>query len=603
MVNQFRFVQTKINKVMLVLMATILVASGLSVSKAFGAGGGDPCADGIPDAAFTLSPGTKAVGDTFDVSFDGTRSVACNSPIVSYEWNFGDGLGTSGSTTSHEYQVGTFRPSLTITDAEGLTNTRSYYTDIIVKSSNQAPVLTDASGTVAQGGNTEFSIASNASDPDGDDIGYGFYYPGTDDGYSEVQTPKGTAYFNANGTISFYARSDAEGQQTFAIGVRDGFGGEATATFTVNFDPRLTAVDDSVQTYKNTPITIRVKDNDFSYQNAPFDITWREWSNDGLVQVNSDGTITFTPNGGFLGTTSFDYYISSNATGTYYGSYGTVTVEVVLPPNNPPTAVNDSLSLDEDTPGSVNVLANDSDQDGDSLSVSLVTGPRHGTANLSPSGALSYTPTANYNGSDSVTYEVTDSKGAQTTATVNITVRSVNDLPTVSNDTATIDEDNSVNVNVLANDNDIESGNNLSVQIVSGLAHGTASVNPDGTVEYTPNANYNGSDSFTYKVTDANSGTSQIATVSIAVNSVNDAPTATFSALVNPSGKATFDASGSADVDGQIVNYQWSFGDGQSVTTTTPATSYKYRKGTYQVTLTVTDNQGLIATYTKTITI
>ncbi len=590
------------HKTIFTLITAVVLASGFFVSTAFGAGGGgDPCADGVPNAYLMIKPSTKGVG-SLDVTFDGSYSKACTSPIVSYEWDFGDGTSVSGVTASHQYQVGTFNPSLTITDAAGLTNTLTHYTDIIVKADNQAPTLGPIALTVAQGESNEISIAGNATDPDGDDISRGFFFPGVN-GTSEVLTPKGTMTLqHYAGTISFRARPDASGQQTVAIGIRDGFGGEALSTITITVEPRLTAVNDTVQTYRNTPITVAVKANDFSYQDAPFDITWLGGSNNSYVSLNPDKTVTFSPAWGFVGTASFQYSISTAAPYKYYSSYGTVTVEILPPLNNSPAAVGDSLNLNEDTSGSLNVLANDSDQDGDSLSAAIAGGPQHGTASLSTLGVLNYQPQANYNGSDSVSYVVTDSKGATSTASVAITVRSVNDAPVAVSDSSSTSEDNGVVVNVLANDSDIENGNLLAVQIAAAPTNGTATVNANGTVTYSPKANYYGTDSFTYRATDAN-GASSLATVNMTVSSVNDGPSAIFSGSLAKSGTATFDASGSKDIDGQIVSYKWNFGDGQTATTTGPSTSHKYanKNGSYQVTLTITDNQGTTATYTKQI--
>ncbi len=603
MVSQIKTVQTSVSKMMIVIAVAVILTGGIFVSNVFGAGGGgDPCADGIPDARFNLAPGTKAVG-SLEVSLDAQYSVACASPIAEYSWDFGDGVLAQGMNASHEYGIGTFRPALTITDEAGLTNTYTYYTDVIVKADNQAPVLSSAIGTAIQGQDTQFSLATNASDPDGDSLSQGYFLPGATSQNSTVITDNGTISLDRNGRVYFHAYADASGQETVAIGVRDGFGGEATSTLLITIDPRLTAVDDAVQTYKNTAVTVDVKANDFSYQDAPFNVTWREWSNSGLVQLNPDGTITFTPNGGFTGTASFDYYINSNVSGSYYASYGTVNVEVVLPPNYAPVAANDTLVIDEDATGSLNVLTNDRDQDGDSFTTSLISGAQHGTASLTPSGALNYTPKAHYNGDDSVVYEVTDVKGAKSTATVNISVRSVNDIPTVGNDNAQVAEDGSVNVAVLANDSDVENGSNLVVQIVTTPANGTASVNADKTVTYRPSSNYNGADSFVYRAVDAD-GASRQATVSLTISSVNDAPVAVFSAKTSPGNHLQLDATSSSDVDGNITSYQWNFGNGQTVTTSTPTTSYKYKaRGTYQVSVIVTDNQGLTSTLAKTITL
>ncbi len=199
--------------------------------------------------------------------------------------------------------------------------------------------------------------------------------------------------------------------------------------------------------------------------------------------------------------------------------------------NQPPTAGNDSYSVNEDTTLNVaapGVLNNDSDPDGDPITAVLATGPAHGTLTLNADGSFTYTPAADYNGPDSFTYKAQDSFGAQSAAaTVSITVDPVNDAPVANNNSYATNEDTLLSVaapGVLGNDNDVD-GDALTAALVTGPANGSLTLNADGSFSYTPDADYNGPDSFTYK---ANDGAldSNVATVSITVNAVNDAPTA-----------------------------------------------------------------------------
>ena len=196
-----------------------------------------------------------------------------------------------------------------------------------------------------------------------------------------------------------------------------------------------------------------------------------------------------------------------------------------------PTAVDDSYSTDEDTtlteadPG---VLGNDTDPDGDPLTAALVVGPAHGSLTLNPNGSFTYTPAANYSGPDSFTYRANDGSADSNVATVSITVNPVNDAPTAANDAYSTNEDTALNIfaasGVLANDTDPE-GDPLTAALVDGPAHGTLTLNPNGSFTYTPAANYSGPDSFTYRANDG-AAASNVATVSITVTPVNDAPTA-----------------------------------------------------------------------------
>jgi VCBS repeat-containing protein len=138
------------------------------------------------------------------------------------------------------------------------------------------------------------------------------------------------------------------------------------------------------------------------------------------------GTITFTPDAGFVGTALFSYKIydsSFDETATVYGS-----VEVT---NTDPVAADDSTETDEDTPVVIDVLANDTDADRHVLSVFEVTQGSFGSVVINADGTLTYTPHADYNGSDSFTYTVSDDFGGTSTATVNVTVFAINDDPVV----------------------------------------------------------------------------------------------------------------------------------------------------------------------------
>ena len=203
----------------------------------------------------------------------------------------------------------------------------------------------------------------------------------------------------------------------------------------------------------------------------------------------------------------------------------------VNPVNDAPVATNDSYSVNEDTALNVaapGVLGNDSDIDGNPLSASLVSGPSHGSLVLNANGSFTYTPAANYFGPDSFTYRANDGSVNSNTATVSITVVVVNDPPTAANDSYNVNEDTALNIaapGVLGNDGDVD-GDALTAVLVSGPLHGALVLNANGSFGYSPAANYFGPDGFTYRASDG-SASSNLATVSITVNPVNDAPVVT----------------------------------------------------------------------------
>ncbi|MEO1331749.1 MAG: Ig-like domain-containing protein, partial [Pseudomonadota bacterium] len=171
----------------------------------------------------------------------------------------------------------------------------------------------------------------------------------------------------------------------------------------------------------------------------------------GTAVVNADGTFTFDPTAGFTGTTGFDYVVSdpSGASAT-----GRVTIGVTFD-NTPPEAVDDAYSVAEDGSLSVaaglGVLANDSDVDGDALTAVLGTDVTDGTLTLNADGSFDYTPDADFNGSDSFTYTVSDGQGGTSTpATVTITVNPVNDPPQAVADSYTTGRDTQLAVTLAA---------------------------------------------------------------------------------------------------------------------------------------------------------
>jgi VCBS repeat-containing protein len=245
-----------------------------------------------------------------------------------------------------------------------------------------------------------------------------------------------------------------------------------------------------------------------------------------MLSRNANGSFTYTPAADYNGSDSFTYRASDD---TVESSPATVTITVSAV-NDAPTAAADTYTTDEDTPLTVDapgVLGNDGDVDGNTLSAELGSGPSHGTLTLDADGSFTYTPAANYHGSDSFSYRASDGGLESGLTTVAITVNAVNDAPTTVTDAYTTAEDTALTVaapGVLGNDGDLD-GDTLSAAVESPPAHGTLTLNANGSFTYTPAANFNGSDSFSYRASD-NTAASSPATVTITVSAVNDAPTA-----------------------------------------------------------------------------
>ncbi|MEE3070791.1 MAG: tandem-95 repeat protein, partial [Pseudomonadota bacterium] len=195
-----------------------------------------------------------------------------------------------------------------------------------------------------------------------------------------------------------------------------------------------------------------------------------------------------------------------------------------LDANTAPVAVADAPSGNEDTVISGVVTATDAD--GDTVTFSLAFGPSNGEASVDASGSYTYTPSANFNGTDSFDVLADDGNGGTDTVTVTVTVNGVNDGPVAVDDSAASGEGASVVISLLANDSDAD-GDALSLSAIGAAGNGTVVDNGDGTVTYTPTSGFSGTDSFSYTVSDGNGGTATAtATVTVSAAPVNTAPVA-----------------------------------------------------------------------------
>ena len=182
--------------------------------------------------------------------------------------------------------------------------------------------------------------------------------------------------------------------------------------------------------------------------------------------------------------------------------------------NTAPTPADDTAETDEDTAVVIDVLGNDTDPDGDTLTVSTATAT-NGTVSVNPDGTLTYTPNADYNGPDTITYTVSDGNGGSATSTVAVTVNPVNDAPVAVDDAATTPFNTPVIIDVVGNDTDVD-GDTLAVLGTPTSADGTVAVNPDGTITFTPTAGFTGTAVIDYTVTDPD-GLTDTAQVSVTV--------------------------------------------------------------------------------------
>ena len=215
--------------------------------------------------------------------------------------------------------------------------------------------------------------------------------------------------------------------------------------------------------------------------------------------------------------------------------------------NTAPTVLDRSVEVNED--GTASITLTGSDEEGDTLSFTVLSQPKNGTlSGTAPS--LSYSPNANYSGSDSFSYKANDGVADSNTATVTITVNGINDNPEAANQDVEVNEDGTASITLTGSD---EEEDTLSFTVLSQPKNGTLSGTAP-TLSYSPNANYSGNDSFSYKANDG-SADSNAATVTITVNGINDKPeVANQSVDVDEDGSVSITLSGS-DEEGDTLSF------------------------------------------------
>ena len=285
-------------------------------------------------------------------------------------------------------------------------------------------------------------------------------------------------------------------------------------------DPPV-AVDDNYTTLQNTMLTETapgVLGNDNDPEGDALTANLASDVASGTLSLNTNGSFTYMPNVAFTGVDSFTYVAND---GLVDSNPTTVMITVQAGSNQPPVAVDDSATTAEETPVTVDVLANDSDPDGDALTVVAVGVPADGTAMDNSDGTVTYTPNSNFTGIDSFTYTIEDGQGGSSSATVTLTVTPVNDPPVANGDTYSTPQNTMLTVaapGVLVNDIDPD-GDVLAANLISGVANGTLFLGSNGSFDYTPNPGFTGTDSFTYVATDGLVDSNE-ATVTITVQTL-----------------------------------------------------------------------------------
>jgi VCBS repeat-containing protein len=295
-----------------------------------------------------------------------------------------------------------------------------------------------------------------------------------------------------------------------------------------------TATDDTYAVEKNVSLGVEavgVLANDADPDGDAISATVASPPSNGSVTLDPDGSFVYVPAPGFTGTDTFTYTASD---GVVTSAPATVTLTVS---NTAPTGADDTYSatlgllLVVPAPG---VLGNDGDANGDPITAQLVTDAANGSLSLGANGSFTYLPSLLFTGIDSFVYRVSD--GTDVSPDITVTIGVANAAPTAGDDGPyTAAEDASIAVTapgVLANDGDPD-GHEITASLEAGPSHGSLTLSTDGSFTYVPDLDWHGTDAFTYRATDGHS-TSGVATVTLVITPVNDAPVAVADAFTVP---------------------------------------------------------------------
>lgn len=423
---------------------------------------------------------------------------------------------------------------------------------------NRSPVAQDdilnAENSASVAGNVLINNGNGAdSDPDGDTL--------TVDAQSFTTANGGLVNIAANGDYSYQTAQGYRGSDSFTYSVSDGNGGTDTATASIFniFTNRVpVAQDDQINALNGGFVAANVllnhgngADSDPDGDSLSVIAQTFTTANGGQVTFTADGNFNYNAAAGFRGSDSFNYTLQDTFGVT---DAGTVNISNIFT-NRAPVAQTDLFTGDQDVQISGNVLANngngaDSDPDGDALTVTpqSIATAQGGVVVLAQNGSFTYTPAAGFFGADSFTYTLLDAFGASAAGTVSLTVTqaSTNEAPDAKPDDFSAFYGAVIAGNVLANngfgadsdpDNDPLHVLESSVVTASGV---TVSLAANGAFTYTHAADFIGTDSFSYTVSDSNGGT-DTATVSLHINAPSGA-------IIGTSGNNNMTGTSSADV-------------------------------------------------------
>jgi len=413
--------------------------------------------------------------------------------------------GTTATSDSFKY---------TIRDLAG--NISNEATVTITITTNVAPVATADTATVAEAGTVTINLATNDTDSDG-----------TLDLTSIIITQNpthGTLVNNNNGTVTYTHDGSETTSDTFKYTIKDNVGGvsnEATATITITAVNDTPVANDDTATVAeggNVIVNLTGNDTDADGTIAVGTITITQAPVHGTFINNNDGTFTYTHNGSETTTDTFKYTIKDNLGAPSNVATGTITI---TPVNDPPVAMNDTVTMSQGGILKIHLAFNDSDVDGtlNLSSIEVFSGPAFGTLVNNGDGTVTYTHDGSNTALDGFTYTIKDNNGApSSSASVEILLVTGNVPPVANTDLVSLANGTSTVINLVTNDTDSDGTiDPTTIIITTPPGHGTLELHPDGTVTYTHDGSATTSDTFSYTIRDNLGLTSNITTVEITI--------------------------------------------------------------------------------------
>ncbi|TWT74145.1 Ig-like domain-containing protein [Allorhodopirellula solitaria] len=394
-------------------------------------------------------------------------------------------------------------------------------------------IVTDTDGGVSSNGTISMTVVDVLSPPVADDENV----PAVDEDSGDVTVDLAALTTSEAGSVTYTIDTqasnlgvatingsdlvldltqDANGTGTVVYSATDAAGSDTgTLTFTVNAVNDAPVLGDlSATVAENGSVDIDVVDNATDVDSTDLTAAVVTAPANGTAVLLASGLVQYTPDADYVGTDSFRVSVSDGVAPAVEATVSITVTDVLAPP----VAGDGTLLVAEDEVGSTDLNQFVTTDPGDTATITLVSSASHGTAELL-NGILTYRPDADYFGSDSVTYQATNSAGSDT-GVIAITVTPVNDAPIANDDSATVLKDTATQIDVLTNDTPNPGGetDTVTVTVEAGdePANGTVLVT-NNVVTYTPDTDYVGSDSFVYTLSDGQGG-SDTATVSITVD-------------------------------------------------------------------------------------